>query len=198
MIYKLKGIIDFSCDGTLVIDVGGVGYGVVVPESFLRSAAVGESAQLFIETAVREDSITLYGFATPDDKAMFNLLTSVQGVGPKAAMAIMSVMPAGAAVQAIMSGNVGALTSANGIGAKSAGRIVAELKEKVAKLGISMAGTEISREAASGGVAADAISALANMGYSRASALMAVEKALLETGEGASLGEIIRAALSRI
>jgi Holliday junction DNA helicase RuvA len=195
MIYKLSGTVDGRTDAALVVDVGGVGYGVIVPEQILRDAHDGERIVLFIETSVREDSITLYGFATQTDKDLFNMLTSVQGIGPKAGISIMSALTSHDVVAAIISGNAKAFTAASGVGAKTAARIVSELKDKAGRLGIAIASSRIEREAS--GVESDAVSALINMGYSRVQAMNAVSAAMAES-DAAGIGDVIRRALTKV
>ncbi|MDR3126687.1 MAG: Holliday junction branch migration protein RuvA [Rickettsiales bacterium] len=192
MIYKLSGTVDGRTDSAVIVDAGGVGYGVVVPARILGDARDGERISLFIETAVREDSITLYGFASAADKDLFNMLTSVQSIGPKAGMSIMSALTSGEAAAAIASGNAKAFTAAGGIGAKTAARIVSELKDKIGRLGIAAASLQAKQEA--GGVGPDAVSALVNMGYSRVQAANAVYAAMAESKD-AGIGEVIRRAL---
>lgn len=131
MIGKLKGRIDVIYDNRLIIDVGGVGYLVYAGNHILSKFGAGDFIELSVETIVREDSITLYGFAGEHERAWFRLLTSVQGVGAKAALAILSVCPPDNLSVVILSQDKTALTRADGIGAKIATRIVSELKDKV-------------------------------------------------------------------
>jgi Holliday junction DNA helicase RuvA len=194
LIYKLDGLVDEVYENLAVISSGGVGYGVFAPSRVLASLCAGERASLFIETIVREDSITLYGFASRGEKELFLLLTSVQGIGPKAAIAILSALSAQEIAAAISAGDHGVLACANGIGPKSAQRIVAELRDKIAKLGIAPAGALAGAPLPS--QAEDAVSALVNLGYSRSAAVKNVAAALEEASEGASIGDIIRRALS--
>jgi Holliday junction DNA helicase RuvA len=195
VIYKLTGIVDEISDNHLVLDVGGVGYGIFAPIGTLAHLAPKSPANLYIEMVVKEDGVSLYGFSAAAEKAFFNLLTTVQGVGPKAAMAILSALPLEQAVSAILAGDSASLAKANGIGAKTAVRIASELKDKVAKLGLDLAVADVSKTITNSD-AGDAISALTNLGYSRTEAAAAVAKTL-EAEQGLTVGDIIRKALAR-
>ena len=122
MIGKLKGIIDTISDTNLILDVNGVGYLVFAPQKTLSSLSIGSPATFFIETIVREDSISLYGFSTSSEHEFFNLLTTVQGIGPKAGLAILSALTPNEISTAILSGDAKIFTTASGIGKKTAER----------------------------------------------------------------------------
>jgi Holliday junction DNA helicase RuvA len=198
MIGKLKGIIDSVATDSLLLDVGGVCYLVFCSGNCLASIpANGEAAELLIETHVREDHIHLYGFTDEKEKEVFNLLTAVQGVGNRVGLAILSVLKADEAISAIAAQDKTAFTRASGVGPKLAGRIVAELKDKV--------GSFTSDNSAISNVnfnddnmANDAISALVNLGYNRIAAVATVSEALKEQGADADLQSVITYSLKKI
>ena len=146
MISKLKGIIDTITENQIIIDVGGVGYGVFAPSKTISQLTLNSPATLWIETIVREDSITLYGFSSQSEHDFFNLLTTVQGIGPKAGIAILSALTPQQISTAILSGDAKSFTTANGIGKKTAERIITELKDKVSKTNINIELANISKE----------------------------------------------------
>lgn len=134
MFAKLSGIISYIDEDNLIIDVNGVGYLVYVPSSILQIESLNNPINLFIQTLVKEDSITLYGFQDLALKRMFNLLMSVQGVGAKLALTIVSVLPVQNLQSAILQDDINLLKSVNGVGAKVAQRLVSELKDKITKV----------------------------------------------------------------
>ncbi|MCP4246504.1 MAG: Holliday junction branch migration protein RuvA, partial [bacterium] len=136
MIAKLTGIVDSTGDGWAVVDVGGVGYLVFCSGRTLSRIAAGEVACLMVETQVREDAIQLYGFTDHGEREWFRLLTTVQGVGAKAALSILGVLAPEDLILAIASGDKGAITRATGVGPKLASRILSELRDKVATIGV--------------------------------------------------------------
>lgn len=203
MIAKLKGLVDDSGDDWTVIDVGGVGYLVFCSTRTLsRLPHRGEAAQLFVETHVREDHIHLYGFAEAAEREWFRLLLTVQGVGSKVALAILSVLSAEELSRAIAAGDKAMLSRAQGVGPKLAARLVTELKDKAAgiALGPVMAGTVASGAAAplEAGPLEDAISALVNLGYRRVEAHAAVLKAAESLGPAAAASVLIRHGLKEL
>ena len=197
MIYKLYGTIDEIDEPAVVVNVGGVGYGVQVPTSAIAMLVVGSTVELFIETVVREDAFILYGFTSKKEKELFSLLTTVQGVGPKAALSLLSTFRPNELVTAIVAGDSAGLARANGIGSRTAARVAAELKDKVVKIGISSSLTEIDAAVSGNAMAADAISALCNLGYSRVAANAAVGEAL-KRESSATLNETIKSALAAL
>lgn len=205
MIGKLSGIIDSFADGHLILDVGGVGYLVHASRRTLgRIGQKGDPASLLIETQVREDAITLYGFADAAEQQWFKLLTSVQGVGAKAGLAILAVCPADKLPMIIASQDQNAIRQADGVGPKLAVRIVTELKDKAGALAmgqgaaapVSYKDIAVGEEAAPGSVDQDAVSALINLGYPRAQAFAAVMAAKTKAND--NLQDIIRAALKEL
>ena len=197
MIAKLKGIIDTIFDSHIIIDVAGVGYGVITSQKTISTLQPGETKTLFIETVVREDSITLYGFTTQTEQECFNLLTTVQGIGPKASLSILSALTPQQISTAILSGDSKSFASANGIGKKTAERIITELKDKITKLNINMELTEITKPTQQNNVAEATISALSNLGYTRSQSFETVMK-IINKNPNIDMNELIKLALKEI
>ena len=205
MIAKLSGIIDETGDDWVVIDVSGVGYLVFCSGRTLARLVSGEAASLVIETHVREDHIHLYGFLDQSERAWFKLLTTVQGVGAKVGLGIMSALSGDELVQAIAAGDKATITRAPGVGPKLAARLLTELKDKVATIALgpaaALGGTGAGNVAGQGVVDSttqEAVSALVNLGYSASHALTAVRAAAGKLGEGVALEELIRAGLGEL
>jgi Holliday junction DNA helicase RuvA len=195
MIARLTGRLAESSADNAVIDVGGVGYLVQASARTLSAiGSVGGEVMLFTEMQVREDAITLYGFGSAAERDWFRLLTSVQGVGGRVALAILSVLDPAELGRAIAGGDKAMIARANGVGPKLAQRIANELKDKTGGVALGPAGA---KPAASSGAAADAISALANLGFRPAEASAAVAAAGEELGDGASLDALVRLALRK-
>jgi Holliday junction DNA helicase RuvA len=206
MIALLKGRIEEIGDGWAVVDVGGVGYLIFCSARTLGQLSVGEAATVYVETHVREDHIHLYGFLEPAEREWFKLLTTVQGVGAKVALAILSVLSGDEITHAVAAGDKTQVGRANGVGPKLAARIVSELKDKVAALALGPgAGTKGAKPGApmliAGGASAatrDATSALINLGYAPSDALSAVSHAANKLGEGANVGQLIKGGLAEL
>lgn len=203
MIASLKGIIEQVGEDCAVIETGGVGYLVFCSSRTLSALpGVGEAAALKIETHVREDHIHLYGFASPAERDWFRLLITVQGVGARVALAILSVLAPSELSLALAAGDKAALGRAAGVGPKLAQRIVTELKDKVGGLEIAATGATSTPSSSSGGAAdpalGDAVSALVNLGYGRAEAFGAVMEASRDLGTEAKVEALIRAGLTRL
>ena len=197
MIAMLAGIVDQAAADSVVIDVNGVGYLVFASARTLaRLPARGEAVRLLVETHVREDHIHLYGFPDEAERGWFRLLTTVQGVGAKLALAILGVLPPEALATAIMAQDKTALARADGVGQKLAQRIANELKDKVG--GIALGPRAASAPPAPQGAAADAVSALVNLGYSRSDAFSAVHQAAQRLGAEARIDALIRAGLQEL
>jgi Holliday junction DNA helicase RuvA len=202
MIAKLRGTVDAVGEDWAVIDVGGVGYLVSCPGRTLSALAVGRPASLFVETQVREDRIQLFGFVDPADREWFRLLQTVQGVGGRVALAILSALAPDKLVQVIASADRAAITRADGVGPKLAARILTELKDKAG--GIALGQVAAARSGVGTGKAApsspdlDAVSALVNLGYGRAEAFGAVASASKVLGDGASIDALIKAGLKEL
>ncbi|MET3437940.1 Holliday junction branch migration protein RuvA [Sphingomonas sp. 1185] len=196
MIAHLKGRLDSTGIDHAVIDVGGVGYLVGASARTLSSIGpVGEAAMLHTEMLVSEDSIRLVGFASADERDWFRLLTGVQGVGSRVALAILSALEPADLMRAIASGDKAMVARANGVGPKLAQRIVMELKDKVG--GIVLAPGSGGGAATPVGAGADAVSALLNLGFRPAEASAAVAAAEEELGAGATLDALVRLALRK-
>ncbi len=201
MIGKLTGIVDSVSGGQLILDVQGVGYLVSCSAHTMRLAGTkGAGASLWIETQVREDAINLYGFAEEAERDAFRLLTTVQGVGARVALAILSILSPERLAQAIAAQDKAALTAADGVGPKLGLRIVTELKDKVSHVLAPFAGVKSGGTSPlpSGGLADDALSALLHLGYRRMEAFAAISAAASKLGEGAKLDDLIRASLAEL
>ena len=210
MIGKLSGLIDSVGQDSMILDVGGVGYLVFASARTLdRLPPSGTPASLLIDTHVREDHIHLYGFSEAEEQTWFRHLSSVQGVGARMALAILSVLPPADLAQAIAAQDRTALTRANGVGPKIAGRIVSELKDKAVHVALAAgnAAARPTQPAASGSagtagavpaLAEDAVSALVNLGYGRSEAFSVVSR-VLRAGETEPLLEsLIRDSLREL
>ncbi|NMB46308.1 MAG: Holliday junction branch migration protein RuvA [Firmicutes bacterium] len=192
MIGRLRGKVQFVSTEQLLIDVHGVGYLVSVPASTAAHLADGNEATLLIYTQVREDAIILYGFATPREKEVFELLNTVSGVGPKLALSVLSTLSPDSFCQSILEANLKLLTEVPGIGRRTGERLIVELKDKIAK---SFAPTGVVQGVGSGGnqVAAEALEALLALGYSRLEAEEALSHLRLDGTESTEV--VIRKAL---
>jgi Holliday junction DNA helicase RuvA len=199
MIAKLAGLLDSIADDHVVVDVGGVGYLVFCSGRTMRALpAAGQPVVVHVETHVREDHIHLYGFADEAERDWFRLLQSVQGVGARVALAILTVHAPGDLVNIIAAQDKAAVSQANGVGAKLAGRIVAELKDAVGGLVLHQAGATGGAALVEAGVEGDAVSALVNLGYRRTEAAMAVAGAVRAMDGEAELDVLIRAGLREL
>ena len=203
MIAKLTGLVDSTGEDYVIIDVSGVGYSVFCSNRTLNMLATATgTVSVMIETHVREDHIHLYGFADEAERAWFKLLITVQGVGAKVCLAILSVLSPDNLVQAIAAQDKTAVTQAPGVGPKLATRILSELKDKVG--GISLGSTTAVLEGevayAEGGnqFANDAVSALVNLGYGRSDAFRVVHQAAAKLGADASVEVLIKDGLSEL
>jgi Holliday junction DNA helicase RuvA len=196
MIARLRGTLAESTADHAVLDVGGVGYLVWCSARTLSAIGeVGGDVLLFTEMQVREDAITLYGFGSAGERDSFRLLTSVQGVGGRVALSILSVLDAGELARAVATGDKAMVARANGVGPKLAMRIVNELKDKMGVVGLAAG---LSPAAVpKGGVAEDAVSALGNLGFKPAEASHAVGAAVEELGPTATLDAVVRLALRK-
>jgi holliday junction DNA helicase RuvA len=198
MIAKLAGILDAVGEDGAVIDVGGVGYlAFCSARTIAHLPPLGAPARLLIETHVREDHIHLYGFIDAAERDWFRLLTTVQGVGVRLALSILSAVPPEELSLAIFAQDRAVLVRADGVGHRLAARIVNELKDKVGGLvpAPSLSMPSVSPANADSGPAADAVSALINLEWGRAEAFAAVATAMNRLGSGAGVDALIRAAL---
>jgi len=199
MIGKLSGRVDETGADYAVIDVNGVGYVAFCAGRTLDGLTRGEAATLYIETVVREDMIRLYGFAGRDERDWFKALQTVQGVGAKVALAILSTLAPQALGQALALQDKTAIGRAPGVGKKLAERIVAELKDKAPAAMLSgVPASAVAAVRAPKGAAAEAASALVNLGYGQGEAAQAAARALAELGEGAAFDALFKAALKEL
>ena len=200
MIAQLRGSIVSADGGSVVIDVAGVGYAVTVSgRTQGRLGMDGAAVTLLTEMQVREDSMTLFGFVDAAERDAFRLLITVQGVGAKAAMAILSVLTSDELATAIMAGDRAMVARADGVGPKLAQRVVNELAEKVGALPTAAAAMPSGAAAAGDdGAGADAMSALVNLGYGRAEAHAALQRARAGGADDGDLSGLIAAALQEM
>ncbi|MCP5365396.1 MAG: Holliday junction branch migration protein RuvA [Hyphomicrobiales bacterium] len=199
MIGKLKGVIDGLDENTAIVDVRGVGYEVLCSSRTLAALHVGEAVEMHIETHVRDDAISLFAFPSAQERRWFQLLTTVQGVGGKAALAILGVATPEQLTVSVSSGDRNPITRAAGVGPKLAARVINELRDKVGPVMLAAVGHD------SGGVggstpsgASDAVSALVNLGFSRGDAFSVVLAVAADLGEAASVDALIRESLARL
>jgi Holliday junction DNA helicase RuvA len=202
MIARLKGILEEVNLTQCIIDVHGVGYEVFIPMStFDKLPRQSENVALLINTQVREDSITLYGFATSEEKQLFEILIAASGVGPKLALSILSSMPVQSFCSAIVNADLKTINRINGIGKRTAEKLIVELKDKIGKLMPSFA-TQRAAEGISGvsvAAAEDAIMALEQLGFKTESVRKVMEKIIKDTPEAeASSENFIRKALQAL
>jgi Holliday junction DNA helicase RuvA len=194
LIARLSGILAETSADSAVIDVAGVGYLVHLSSKTLDSlGAVGAKVLLLTELQVREDAWTLFGFGSAAERESFRALTSIQGVGGRLALAILSVLSPDELARAVANDDKGMIGRANGVGPKLAARIANELQGKLGVIGAAGGVAPPPR----GGAAADALSALANLGFRPAEASAAVNAAQDELGAGASLDALVRMALKK-
>lgn len=203
MIGKLKGTIDEIGDDYILVDVHGVCYVAFCSARTLgRAGSVGEALVLFIETYVREDQLKLFGFMSALERDWFNLLQSVQGVGAKVALAILSTLTPSELANAIALQDKASVSRAPGVGPKVAVRIVTELKNKAPAFNGELGGNMGLKQEIGEGVASapvtDAVSALTNLGYSRDQAANAVAAALKTAGDDADSAKLIRLGLKEL
>jgi Holliday junction DNA helicase RuvA len=195
MIARLTGLLaETSADGA-VLDVAGVGYAVLARARTLDAIGpIGGEVMLLTELQVREDSMTLFAFGSAGEREAFRQLTSVQGVGGRVALAILSTLDPAELAAAIAHGDKAMVARANGVGPKLAQRIVNEL---AGKMGSPALAATAGAPAPRGGAGADALSALANLGFKPAEASAAVAAALADLGDGATLDALVRLALRK-
>ena len=197
MIAKLRGLLDSFGEDWCIIDVNGVGYHVFCSSRTLdKLNGLGEETTLFIETHIREDHFHLFGFASELERDWFRLLQTVQGVGAKVALAILSTVNPDELSNSIATQDKTVVGQTSGIGPKLATRIVTELKDKVAKFALDPAKTESGKPSRSSSLG-DAVSALTNLGYKQAEAFTVVNKALNE-GADDDVQTLIRLGLKEL
>jgi holliday junction DNA helicase RuvA len=203
MIGRLKGVVDAVGEAHVIIDVNGVGYEVSASARTLRTLSLGQVVSLAIETHVREDAIRLFGFTSEVERAWFRTLQTIQGVGAKVALAVLGTLSPQDLGNAIALSNWAAVEQSPGVGKKLAQRIVSELKDKapalsVAGLNVPVSGRKGGPAAVDNSAAAEAISALTNLGYQPAQASQAVAAAIAELGDAADTPKLIRRGLKEL
>lgn len=195
MIGKLNGIVDSLSDDGLILDVNGVGYLVHCPSSTLSRLAVGAHAALMIEMKVSEDAIRLYGFLSAEEREWFRLLQTVQSVGAKVALSVLSTLSPRELQRALALSDKAMIGRAPGVGPKLALRIATELKDKAPAMMMRGEGDHPALQMAPRGPSADAVAGLLKLGYSEGQAAEAVARAMNDLGEKAETGSLIREAL---
>jgi Holliday junction DNA helicase RuvA len=193
MIASIEGTVTAVTAESVVIKVGGVGYRVFCGPNTLAALTIGRPVELHIHHLVREDAQALYGFRTPEELACFELLTTVSGVGPKVGLAIVSSRPVADLQLAILQGDEAVLNAVSGVGKRLAGRIVLELKEKVAAGGAIAAGA--AGVGAVGSSETEVMGALQALGYTAGEAREAARQAVATLPSAASLEDRVKAAL---
>jgi Holliday junction DNA helicase RuvA len=204
MIGKLRGKVDAIGESHAIIDVGGVGYEVQLSSRTLRNLKLGDDVVLTIDTHVREDAIRLFGFQSEVERSWFRTLQSIQGVGSKVALGVLGTLGPQDLVNAIALQDWAAVAESPGVGKKLAQRITSELKDKAPAL--SVAGLNVPASALGGGraevpeghAAAEAISALTNLGYNPQQASAAVAAAMKDVGQDADTAKLIRRGLKEL
>ncbi len=199
MIAQLIGLVAGTEANSVVLDVNGVGYLVYVPSSVLASLPqVGGRTILHTVMAVREDDITLYGFSSPDERHAFQILTSVTGVGPKVALAMLSVYDTAELARSISSNDTKSLVRIPGVGPKLAQRVCLELGDRMAEIAFARRVDALSSRQSPEQSAAyeDVIEALVNLGYSRSDSKRAAERAISAASDKTNTPDLIRTALN--
>jgi len=199
MIARLSGILVEKSVTQCVVDVNGAGYRVVVPlTTFYELPEIGQPVVIHIHTHVREDAIHLYGFHAREEQAVFQLMISVSGIGPKLAVNILSGIAAGELIRAVMEDDLKRLTGIPGVGKKTAERMILELKDKLAKLDREtvLVGTVSAETGAQ--VKDDALSALVNLGYKGSAVKEVVDRIMREAPEIPSLDQLLKRALKTL
>ncbi len=200
MIAYVQGIIEDVSEDNVVIDVNGIGYNVhISADTVSRLPGEGEMIRLYTYTLVREDAFQLYGFLTRDDLDIFKKCITVNGIGPKGALSILSVMDADSLRYAIMAGDIKAISRAPGIGARTAERLILDLKDKI-KIDDVLIGKEIAAtsalHAADTPQKKEAVEALVSLGYGQTESVKAVNT--IEGIENMDSGTVLKAALKKM
>ncbi len=204
MIGKLRGKVDAIGESHAIIDVNGVGYEVQMSSRTLRNYKLGDEVTLTIDTHVREDAIRLYGFQSEVERSWFRTLQTIQGVGSKVALGVLGVLSTQELANAIALQNYALVEQAPGVGKKLAQRITMELKDKAPALavaGMNMPASSVGSVALGppvGNAAAEAISALNNLGYNPAQSAAAVATAMKEVGADVDTAQLIRRGLKEL
>lgn len=193
MLHHIKGTLIEKKQDIIVVDVNGIGFEISVSNmTYLSIPDEGDIVTLYLHTQVREDDIHLYGFSTSAEKALFKLLISVSGIGPKVARNILSNIQIDELINAVVTKDLPRLSSVPGLGKKTAEKIIVELKEKMGNLQLSGHHT-----AGNHAILSDAVSALINLGYKQQQSRDVVEE-VLKDNQSLDIGEVIRLSLKRL
>ena len=196
MIARLSGILIEKSITQCVVDVHGVGYRVVVPlTTFYELPEIGQPVVIHVHTHVREDAINLYGFQSQDERAVFQLMISVTGIGPKLAINILSGIAAGELIRAVTKEDLKRLTGIPGVGKKTAERMILEMKDKAAKFGREIVPVGMVAVKTGDQVKDDALSALVNLGYKGSTVNDVIDRIMREAREVPSLDQLLKQAL---
>lgn len=197
MIAALRGRLLLKDEGEIILEVNGVGYRILVPQRLIAGLGPrGSEAFVYTYMAVREDAQLLYGFQTWEERKIFSVLIGVSGVGPKMALGILNQLSQDELVGALLAENVSLLTSVNGIGKKTAQRLIVELKDKLSLSDASLVGSSVQVAASSGGSSlGEVVEALVALGYPQLVAARSAQNALRELGDEARVEDLIRSAL---
>ena len=200
MIAMLRGVLDSTSEDSAIVDVNGVGYLVFCSRRTLDTMPpAGSDVRGYVETHVREDHIHLFGFLQPEERSWFRLLTTVQGVGARVALAILTALPTDQLLAAIVAQDKAQINRANGVGPKLAARIITELKDKVGGIAVAAPSAIVAAGAAADGAPnEEAVSALVNLGFSRTEAFGAVARAGQELGNAAAVDDLIKSGLKEL
>ena len=198
MFYHLEGVVSEVEQNLIVLDCAGIGFALNVSANTIASVRVGEISKLYVSESVREDAFELFGFASKEERRCFEMLISISGVGPKAAISILSSNTPGSLALAVLNGDVKTLTAAPGIGKKIAQRIVLELKDKISKEASTGAFSEMPaavmapQQTVENSAQADAVAALLVLGYSMPEINSALQKI---NAEGMDAEQLVKAVL---
>jgi len=199
MIASLQGILTFKSPGHITVEVNGVGYRVFIPLStFYELAEEGSPIALNVFTAVREDAIHLYGFRTAEEKQLFELLLSVNGIGPKLAINLLSGISPADFIRAVFTEDRQTLTKIPGVAKKMAERMILELRDRVIKLAPQEAREEAAAQSPLDAVREDALSALVNLGYRKSAARAVLDRMLDSAQDGVALEDVLKRALKEL
>lgn len=198
MIAYLEGKLVEKNPTFLIVEVNGVGYSVNIPIStYSNLGEIGQMVKVLTHQQVREDELKLFGFSTRQEKALFELLISVNGVGPKVALGILSCIPADGFQRSVLQEDLDALTTISGVGRKTAQRLVVELKEKLSKMDLGGTEVAVGKDSIAYPAADEAALALMSLGYTKAEARKALERVIADASETLSVEELIKRALKR-
>ena len=207
MIHFIHGTLSDVAEGLVVVEAAGVGYGIHVPASVIGALPpIGEDIKIYTYFSLTQNGVDLYGFLSPEDRAMFTMLLTVSGIGPKGALGILSALTPDDLRMAIVTGDSKAISRAPGVGNKTAQRVVLELKDKLDATEVFSsaldhghgAGAAVAAGAAAGvyGAQKEAVEALVALGYSNVEASRAVKK--VELSEGMTVDQILKASLKNL